>query len=76
MFQVFQRFHLNVARVSFDVVKVDRDVAYIAIVVHVCCNCLSLKFHLFFVQALCKCFKRTSQVFHLSFFFAYCMCCV
>jgi hypothetical protein len=30
-----------------DVVKIDRDVAYVAMVVHVCCKCLSLMFHLF-----------------------------
>jgi hypothetical protein len=31
-----------------DVEKVDRDVAYVAIVVHVCCKLLFLMFHLFF----------------------------
>ena len=38
---MFQLFHA-------DVVKVDRDVAYVAMVVHVCCKRLFLMFHLFF----------------------------
>jgi hypothetical protein len=31
-----------------DVAKVDRDVAYVAIIVHVRCKCLFPMFHLFF----------------------------
>ena len=31
-----------------NVIKVDRDVAYVAMVVHVCCKLLFLMFHLFF----------------------------
>jgi hypothetical protein len=31
-----------------DVAKVDRDVAHVAMVVHVCCNLLFSIFHLFF----------------------------
>jgi hypothetical protein len=61
-------FHVNVA-------KVDRDVAYVAIVVHVCCKCLSLVFHLFFVHVSFTCFKRMSQLFHLSSFVC-CKCCI
>ena len=38
---MFQVFHTDVA-------KVDRDVPYVAMVVHVCCNRLSSMFHLFF----------------------------
>jgi hypothetical protein len=41
MFQLFQIFHVDVA-------KVDRDVAYVAMVVHVCCKFLFSVFHLFF----------------------------
>jgi hypothetical protein len=48
IFQVFrcskdmlQVFHL-------DVVKVNRDVAYVAIAIHVCCKYLFQMFHLFF----------------------------
>jgi uncharacterized CHY-type Zn-finger protein len=46
---MFQLFHANVA-------KVDRDVAYVAMVVHVCCKRLSPMFHLFFIHVCCKCF--------------------
>ena len=38
MLQVFQ----------MDVAKVDQDVAYVAMVVHLCSKCLPLMFHLFF----------------------------
>jgi hypothetical protein len=31
-----------------DAAKVDQDVAYVAMVVHVCCKLLFLMFHLFF----------------------------
>jgi hypothetical protein len=31
-----------------DVAKVDRDIAYVAMVIHVCCKRLSLMFYLFF----------------------------
>ena len=51
-----------------DVAKVDRDVAYIAIVVHVCCNCLSPKFYLFFVQALLQVFQTHASSVSFDFF--------
>jgi len=38
-----------------DVAKVDRDVAYVAIVVHVCCKLLFPMFCLFFSDVYCKC---------------------
>jgi hypothetical protein len=38
-----------------DIVKVDRDVAYVAMVVHVCCKLLFSVFHLFFQDICCKC---------------------
>jgi hypothetical protein len=38
---MFQVFHT-------DAVKIDQDVAHVAMVVHVCCKRLSLMFHLFF----------------------------
>ena len=38
---MFQVFHTDVA-------NIDRDVPYVAMVVHVCCNRLSSMFHLFF----------------------------
>ena len=34
-----------------DVAKVDRDVSYVAMVVHVCCKLLFSMFHLFFIDA-------------------------
>jgi hypothetical protein len=40
-FQVFQMFQRYVA-------KVDRDVVYVAMVIHVCYKCLFLMFHLCF----------------------------
>ena len=54
MFQTFHLFHVDVA-------TVDRDVAYIAIVVHVCCKFLSLIFYLFFVMYLLQVFQ-TSRI--------------
>jgi hypothetical protein len=63
MFQVFQA----------DVAKVDRDVAYVVIVVHVCCKSLFPMFHLFFRRMLqvclsgCYiCFTYMLQMFYLD----------
>ena len=39
-----------------DVAKVDRDVIYVAMVVHVCCKRLSLMFHLFFCTRMLQVF--------------------
>jgi hypothetical protein len=41
-----------------NVVKVDRDVAYVAIVVHVYCKILFIMFHLFFRRMLQVCLSR------------------
>ena len=56
-----------------DVAKVDRDVAYVTIVVHVCCNRLFPMFHLFFrymlqvcLSGYCICFTHMLQVFYLN----------
>ena len=57
---MFQLFHADVA-------KVDRDVAYVAMVVHECCKCLSLMFHLFLVHICCKCFRHVSIVSSVFF---------
>jgi hypothetical protein len=60
---MFQLFHADVA-------KVDQDFAYVGMVVHVCCKCLSPMFHLFFfVHICCKCFV-------LFVFFVCCKCCI
>jgi hypothetical protein len=45
MFQVFQT----------DVAKIDQDVAYVAMVVHLRCKLLFPMFHLFFLDICCKC---------------------
>jgi hypothetical protein len=61
MFQVFQ----------MDVAKVDRDVAYVAMVVHVCCKCLFLMFHPCFqayvASVLMLCFTHMSCMFAMVF---------
>ena len=62
-----------------DVAKVDQDVAYVAIVVHVCCKLMFSMFHLFFSDVCCKCvylnvayvFKDMIQVFYLDIVYVY-----
>ena len=56
-----------------DVAKVDRDVAYVGMVVHVCCKLLFSMFYLFFrhmlqvcLSACCICFTHMLQVFYLT----------
>jgi hypothetical protein len=56
-----------------DVVKLDRDVAYVAMAIQVCCKRLFQMFHLFFRRMLqvflfgcCICFTHTLQVFYLD----------
>ena len=39
---------------QMNVVKVDRDLTYVAMVVHVCCKLLFSMFHLFFLDICCK----------------------
>ena len=58
---MFQLFHADVA-------KVDRDVADVVMVVHVCCKRLSPMFHLFFIHVCCKCFRCMSQSVSSVFF--------
>jgi hypothetical protein len=48
-----------------DVIKVDRDVAYVAMVVHVCYKRLSLMFHLFSRHVLQVCFFYVAYVSHI-----------
>jgi hypothetical protein len=67
---MLQVFHLDVA-------KVNRDVAYVAIAIHVCCKCLFQMFHLFFRHKLqvylsgcCICFTHMLQVFHMDVAYA------
>jgi hypothetical protein len=47
-----------------DVVKVDRDIAYVAMVVHVCCKLLFLMFHLFFQMYTTNVFIWMLHIFH------------
>ena len=63
---ILQLFHADVA-------KVDRDVPYVAMVVHVCCKRLFPMFHLFFrcmlqvcLSGCCICFTHMLQVFYLD----------
>jgi hypothetical protein len=63
---MLQVFHMDVA-------KVDWVVAYVKMVVHVCCKLLFLMFHLFFRRMLqvclykcCICFTHMLQVFYLD----------
>jgi hypothetical protein len=52
-----------------DVVKIDRDVAYVAMVVYVCCKLLFPMFHLF-SDIYCKCvYLDVAYVSHI-----YCKC--
>jgi hypothetical protein len=61
-----------------DVAKVDSDVAYIAMVVHVCCKLLFLMFRLFFRRCKyvyfgrCVCFMHVLQVFYLDVAYVFC----
>jgi hypothetical protein len=50
-----------------DVAKVDRDVAYVAMAIHVCFKCMFQMFHLFFTCSL--------QVFHLDVVYVSHVCC-
>jgi len=58
---MFQVFHGNIA-------KVDRDVAYIAMIVHICCKCLFPMFDLFFSDVCFKCvYLDVLYVSHICF---------
>jgi hypothetical protein len=48
-------FRRYVSSVSCGRCKVDRDVAYVVMIIHVCCKCLFPMFHLFFSDVYCKC---------------------
>jgi hypothetical protein len=60
-----------------DVVKVNRDVAYVAMVVYVCCKLLFPMFHLFFRRLLQVCLSGCYICFtHMftSVLSGYCVC--
>jgi hypothetical protein len=46
-FKCFSSFRCTFQLLRADVAKVDQDIAYVAMVAHVCCKRLSLMFHLF-----------------------------
>ena len=64
-----QVFHMNVA-------KIDRDVVYVAMVVHVCYKLLFPTFHLFFRHILQVCLSRCCICFTymLQVFYRCCVC--
>jgi hypothetical protein len=47
-----------------DVAKVDQDVVYVAMVVHICCKSMSPMFHLFFKRMLQACLFECCICFH------------
>ena len=70
-FECFRCFRGMLQVFHMGVVKVDRDVAYVAMVVHVCCKGLLPMFHLCFQTLLqvclsrcCICFTYMLQVFY------------
>jgi hypothetical protein len=48
-----------------DVAKVDQDVAYVAMIVHVHCKCLFSMFHLFFQTYVASMFIWMFHMFHI-----------
>jgi hypothetical protein len=74
-FKYFTYFRGMLQVFHMDVTKVDYDLVYVAIDVHACCKCLSLKFHLFFfsicmlqvgLSGCCVCFTHMLQAFYLD----------
>jgi hypothetical protein len=47
-----------------DVVKVDRDITYVAMAIHVCCKRLFQMFHLFFQTYIASVFICMLRIFH------------
>jgi hypothetical protein len=71
---MFERY---VASVSDDVAKVDRDIAYVAIVAHICCKGMFLMFHLCFQTYIANVFIWMLHMFHTyvaSVLCRYCVC--
>jgi hypothetical protein len=59
-----------------DVAKVDRDIAYVAMVVHVCCKLLFPMFHLLFRRMLQVCLFWMLHIFHTYVASVLSRCCV
>jgi hypothetical protein len=64
-----QMFHMDVA-------IVDWDVAYVAMVVHVCCKLLFPMFHLFFLTYVASVFIWILHIFHMYVTSVLSECCV
>jgi hypothetical protein len=62
-FKCFRCFKDMLQVFCMDVAKVDRDVAYVAMVVHVCCKRLFPMFYLF-IDVCCKCVYLMLHMFH------------
>jgi hypothetical protein len=73
-FKYFRYFICMLQLFHMDIVKVDRDIAYVAMVIHVCCKLLFPMFHLFFqayvaivcLFGCCICFTHMLQLFYLG----------
>ena len=66
---MLQAFHTDVA-------KVDQDVAYVAIVVHVRCKSMSSMFHLFFHMYVASVFIWMLHMFHTYVACVFSGCCL
>jgi hypothetical protein len=65
MSQVFQGFHMHVASVSCACCKVDQDIAYVVMAIHIYCKRLFQMFHLFFRRMLQMCLFGYCNVSHI-----------
>jgi hypothetical protein len=50
-----------------DITKVDQDVSYVAMVVHICCKRVFQMFHLFFKRMLQVCLWDVAYVSHICY---------
>jgi hypothetical protein len=67
-FKCFNCFRGMLQGFPMDLAKVDRDIAYIAVVVHLCCKLLLSMFYLFFSDICCKCvYLDVTYVLHICF---------
>jgi hypothetical protein len=68
LFQVFQMFRGMLKLFHMNIAKVDRDVAYVTMVVHVYCKFLFSMFHLYFSHVCCKCvYLDVAYVSHIYY---------
>ena len=69
-------FHTDVAKIEQDVAKIDRNVTYVAMVVHVCCKHLSQMFYLFFQTYVASVFISMLHMFYTYVASVLSACCV